>query len=442
MTTLPAPPARPAVLYLVHRVAYPPDKGERIRAFHLLRFLSHHASVHLACLADEPVGDGVLEALGRYAARVAVFPVGGWSRWGRALGALLSGRTASEGAFHSGAMSEALASWCADATFHASLSSSSVMAGYQRLPGLRGVPAVVDLIDVDSQKWFDYARASRWPRSWLYGLEGRRLRRLERGVSSWARALTVVTEAEADLLREFAPQAPVHAVGNGVDLDYFRPASVPEEPACVFVGVMDYRPNVDAACWFCREVWPAVRRARPEARVYLVGRRPAPAVRALAAVPGVEVVGQVADVRPYLWRSAVSVAPLRIARGVQNKVLEALATAKAVVASPTTLAGLRGASTPGVCMASSAGEWAEAVLRLLDDAGSRRRLGEAGRRYVAEHHCWDHCLEPFLDLLGLSRREGPGPEGTSPGDALIPHMASGLPGIGVEPPASTGLCSG
>jgi sugar transferase (PEP-CTERM/EpsH1 system associated) len=213
----------------------------------------------------------------------------------------------------------------------------------------------------------------------------------------------VVTEAEADLLRQFAPGAPVFAVGNGVDLDYFRPAAGPEEPACVFVGALDYRPNVDAACWFCREVWPHVRRARPEATLRLVGRRPVPAVQALAAVAGVEVVGQVPDVRPYLRRSAVSVAPLRIARGVQNKVLEALAMARPVVASPTTLAGLRGPATPGVLMASSPEEWAAAVIRLLDDEPLRRRLGADGRSYVAEGHCWDRCLEPFLDLLDLSR---------------------------------------
>ncbi len=169
----------------------------------------------------------------------------------------------------------------------------------------------------------------------------------------------------------------------------------------MFVGALDYRPNVDAACWFSRAVWPAVRRARPEARFYLVGRRPAPAVQALAALPGVDVIGQVPDVRPYVARSAVAVVPLRIARGVQNKVLEALAMAKATVASPMTLAGLRGESTPGVVMASAAQEWAAAVVRLLDDAPQRHRLGEAGRRYVAAHHCWGHCLEPFLDLLRL-----------------------------------------
>jgi glycosyltransferase involved in cell wall biosynthesis len=137
--------------------------------------------------------------------------------------------------------------------------------------------------------------------------------------------------------------------------------------------------------------------------LYLVGRRPAPAVQALAAIPGVELVGQVPDVRPYVAKSAVAVVPLRIARGVQNKVLEALAMGKATVATPMTLAGLRGEATPGVVMASTAQEWATAVVRLLDDAPERGRLGEEGRRYVAAHHCWDRCLEPFLDLLRLRR---------------------------------------
>jgi polysaccharide biosynthesis protein PslH len=417
-----APPdggLRPNILYVVHRVPYPPDKGDRIRAFHLLRFLSRHASVHLACLADEPVGDGVVEALEKYAARVAVFPIGGWSRWRRILGSLAAGGTATEGAFQSTALRAGLRAWCADTSFHATLSSSSATAGYQQLPQLRDVPAVIDLVDVDSQKWFDYAGASRWPRSWLYGLEGRRLRRLEQGLPAWARSVTVVTEAEADLYRRFAPGAPVHAVGNGVDLEYFRPSTTPEEPACVFVGALDYRPNVDAACWFSREVWPTVRRARPEARLYLVGRRPVPAVQALAAVPGVEVVGQVPDVRPYVERSAVAVVPLLIARGVQNKVLEALAMAKATVASPMTLAGLHGPATPGVLMASAAEEWTDSVLRLLDNAALRRQLGEAGRRYVVDHHCWDHCLEPFLDLLRLRAYQKPNAAGPDSTERLI-----------------------
>jgi sugar transferase (PEP-CTERM/EpsH1 system associated) len=262
---------------------------------------------------------------------------------------------------------------------------------------------VVDLVDVDSQKWLDYAAVSRGPLRWLYAAEGRRLRRLEGALPSWARAVTLVSEAEADLYRGFCEPGAVHAVPNGVDLEYFRPRPHQAvEPACVFVGALDYRPNVDAACWFCDEVWPAVWRRRLQAEVWLVGRRPAPAVQRLAERPGVRVVGQVRDVRPYVARAALAVVPLRLARGLQNKVLEALAMGKAVVASPQALAGLKPHSDVPAVTARSPEEWVGQVVRLLGDEPLRRELGARGRGYVEEHHRWNTCLGPFESLLGLA----------------------------------------
>jgi sugar transferase (PEP-CTERM/EpsH1 system associated) len=396
-------PHRPDVLYVVHRVPYPPDKGDRIRAFHLLRYLSRRAAVHLACLADEPLAEEARATLHRYCARLAVVPLGDRSRWLWALASVAQGRTVSEGAFHSPALCRALQSWAADTSFRASLGSASSVAPYLRRGALRRVPAVVDLVDVDSQKWLDYAAVARGPRAWLYRREGHRLRRLEGALPGWARAVTVVSEAEADLYRRFCPAAPVHAVPNGVDLEYFRPADdATEESGGVFVGALDYPPNVDAACWFCREVWPEIVRRRPGARLRLVGRRPTAEVQRLADVPGVEVVGQVPDVRPHVAASAVAVAPLRIARGVQNKVLEAMAMGKAVVASPQALAGL--GNRPGLpaVRATTASEWVDHVGDLLAGEARRRQLGQAGRLYVEAHHDWDRCLGPFGALLGLS----------------------------------------
>jgi polysaccharide biosynthesis protein PslH len=389
------------ILYLVHRVPYPPDKGDRIRAFHLLRSLSGRATVHLACLADEPVREETIAELRRYCERVAVVPLG-TSRWVRAAGSLVRGQTITEGAFYSPALRDMLRTWAEQTRFHAALASSSAMVPYLRLEGLSGIPAVVDLVDVDSQKWFDYAGTVRGWRAWLYHTEGRRLRSLEQQLPSWARAVTLVSEPEANLYREFCRPGQVRAIRNGVDLDYFRPQDGPTEPSCVFVGALDYRPNVDAACWFCEEVWPLLYQRFEQARLWLVGRRPAPAVQRLARQPGVELVGQVPDVRPWMARAAVVVAPLRLARGLQNKVLEALAMSKAVVASPPALAALH--VQPGVHLlsASSAAEWAEAVLHLLHEEPLRRQLGLAGRRYVEEHHHWDRCLEPFGELLGLT----------------------------------------
>jgi sugar transferase (PEP-CTERM/EpsH1 system associated) len=197
-------------------------------------------------------------------------------------------------------------------------------------------------------------------------------------------------------------------VTNGVDLEYFRPQ--PDqvlEQACVFVGALDYRPNVDAACWFCADVWPRVRQLRPGAELWLVGRRPVPAVQKLAEVDGVKVVGQVPDVRPYVARAAVSVTPLRIARGLQNKVLEALAMAKAVVASPQALAGLKDPADVPVLTARSAQEWVGMVVSVLDNEALRQDLGVRGRTYVERHHDWGRCLEPFGSLLGLGAESQP-----------------------------------
>ncbi len=396
------------LLYLVHRLPFPPDKGDRIRAYHLIRHLSQRAKVHLACLADEEVDDESLRVLEGLCARVAVVPIGS-ARWARALSSLARGGTVTAGAFHSAGLVRVLREWTSDTIFSAALASSSAMVPYLRRRELAGVPAVVDLVDVDSQKWFDYAAATRGTRATLYRTEGRRLRKLESSLPSWARAVTLVSEAETDLFRSFCPSPDVHTVPNGVDLDYFRQQSPAlAEEGCVFVGALDYKPNVDAVTWFCQEVWPLIVRGHPNARLRLVGRRPVAEVTRLAEIPGVEVVGQVPDVRPHLSWAAVAVAPLRIARGVQNKVLEALAMRKPVVASPQALAGLRERLDLPALTAGSPVEWAEHVGRLLSDEPLRRQLGAAGRRYVESNHSWDRCLEPLSDLLGLP----------SPGEAL------------------------
>lgn len=390
---------RRQILYVVHRVPYPLDKGDRIRAFHLLRYLSRHAKVHLACLADEPASDETQAVLRRYCHRLSVVSLGR-TRWVRGLTSLLRGGTVSEGVFHAPELVAILRSWAANTPFTAALASSSAVAPYLRLPALASIPAIVDLVDVDSQKWLDYASSGGW-RSWLYNMEGRRLRAIEQPMPSWAHAVTLVSEAEAGLYRRFCSPGRVRAILNGVDLDYFQPRPVEEESACVFVGALDYRPNVDAVRWFAEAIWPSVHRRVAGSKLWLVGRRPCAAVRELANHAGVEVIGQVPDVRPWMTRASVVLAPLRIARGLQNKVLEALAMGKAVIASPPALAALRVRPGRHCLRAASNAAWIKGVTRLLRDERHRVRLGSAGRRYVEEHHDWDRCLEPLGELLGL-----------------------------------------
>jgi sugar transferase (PEP-CTERM/EpsH1 system associated) len=397
---------RPNILFLAHRVPYPPDKGDRIRTFHILKHLSRRAAIHVACLADEPVGEETLAALQKCCAQVAVVPLPPRARWMRALAYLARGRTLTEGAFYSPVLVKTLRAWAAATSFRAVFASSSGMAQFARLRELAGSPVVVDLVDVDSEKWFDYAATSNRLHALLYRTEGRRLRRLERSLAASARALTLVSNGEADIFHGFCPLGDVQVITNGVDFNYFHPLTEPVvEDGCVFVGALDYLPNVDAACWFAREAWPEIRRRHPDARLSLVGRRPTVEVGRLGGLPGVGVVGQVPDVRPHVARAAVAVAPLRIARGLQNKVLEALAMGKAVVASPQALAGLQERlDVPALC-ATSSEEWVEQVGKLLGDTELRRSLGELGRRYVTTHHDWAKCLRPFEPLLGLSADE-------------------------------------
>ncbi len=419
----------PDILYLVHRVPHPPDKGDRIRAFHMLRFLARRARVHLACLADEPVGDGSIKVLNELCARVAIVPVGRWFRWLRAIGSLGMGRSASVGAFASRALRKIIHAWARETDFHTALASSSSMAPYLRLPDLAEVPAVVDLVDLDSQKWFDYSAESRGPKRWLYKLEGSRLRRFERDLAAWARGITLVSAAEADLYRRKCGAGPVHSVVNGVDLEYFNVMPQVSSPECVFVGALDYRPNVEGTRWFCHEIWPAIRNARPDARLTLVGRKPVPAVQRLAHIPGVEVAGQVPDVRPFVANAAAVVVPLRIARGIQNKVLEALAMERATIASPQALEGLKVVPGREAISAETSEQWVQALLELLADPERRLRLGQAGRRFVEEHHCWDNCLAPMEQILSLQNV----PTGIEPAVAPIPSRRGSVnPAVNVS----------
>ncbi len=387
------------VLYLTHRVPFPPDKGDRIRTYHLLRQMAKHGHIWLGCPADEPVTPAAIEALSGLCQRVAAIPVGRRSRWVKAAWSLATGGSLSQGLFASKSLAGVLRQWAAEAKFDAVVLSSSALVPYLRDPALAGIPAVVDLIDVDSQKWLDFATASRPPKKWLYTLEAARVRKLEKALDGSARAVAVVSRAEAEVYDSFTHVGAATVATNGVDLEYFAPVKCEEQPALAFVGALDYMPNEDAAVWFAREMWPAIFAKYPAAEFRIIGRNPTPAVLALAAVPGVNLVGQVPDVRPFVASAAVVVVPLRLARGVQNKVLEAMAMAKAVVAAPASLAAL--GTEPGVHLlsASTPQEWVDSVCGLLADPLRRQQFGVAARQYVEQNHHWERCLQPLLGAI-------------------------------------------
>jgi polysaccharide biosynthesis protein PslH len=255
------------------------------------------------------------------------------------------------------------------------------------------VPRIMQFGDLDSLKWQQYAERSRGPLKWIYAIEHRRFLSYERYIAHTFTAAPVHTEIERQDFERLVPGVPVAIVGNGVDLDYFRSTGRPKRPASmVFTGVMDYRPNIDAVVWFCRETLPIVRSEFPQANITICGSRPAPAVRQLAKMPGVTVTGRVPDMRPYLDAAEVFVAPLRMARGVQNKLLEALAMGLPSVASSAAWRGTVIPNGEGILVADQPREIAGHVIRLLRDADWRTDMACRARAAAEANYLWEAQL--------------------------------------------------
>ena len=389
------------LLFIAHRVPYPPDKGERIRAYHEIRVLSRHFRVTLAAPALEPSDADNAGQLGRWCEDVLTAPAGGPAGLLRGAALAAAGRSVSEGYFRSRLLARRVA---ACRPLDLAMGYCSTM-----LPYLRRAPAtrrVLDLVDVDSAKWSHYAERSAWPASWLYRREARAVGALERRALAECDAVFLVSSAEAEALP--ARDGRVLPVDNGVDAEHFRPdaAERVERADLVCTGTMSYRPNVDGVRWFVREVWPGVRRCFPEAVLAVVGRDPSPAAQKLAETPGVRVTGAVDDVRPYLAGASAAICPLRMARGVQNKVLEAMAMERAVVASPAALEGLDVEPGRDVLPADRPEEWVAEIASLLEDADRRRSFGRAARRRVLERYDWEACLRPMTELCLSLAEEG------------------------------------
>jgi sugar transferase (PEP-CTERM/EpsH1 system associated) len=397
------------VLYLCHRVPYPPDKGDKIRAFHQIQALARHNRVHLLTLADGAVPD--LTVLRELCERVEVFPVHRPAAYLRsALGAFRP-RPLTLSFFESADLRRRVEELAARGErFDVILAYSSSMAPY--VEPFAGVPAVLDMVDVDSAKWEQYARFARPLLRPVYALEARRLRAYEASLAERFAKIVLATGNERSLYESFTPGARAVAIPNGVDSDYFHPLDLPkaEKPLLVFTGQMDYFANVDGVSFFAREVFPRLRRRFADLEMVIVGRSPVPAVRALGELPGISVTGAVGDVRPFLARSWVFVAPLRIAQGVQNKVLEAMAMDVPVVCSDRVLAGLaEGGFQHGrdLLAADTVESFESCVATLLEDAEARARLAAGARQRLAVAYRWSTNLDRFEEILAAAARPEP-----------------------------------
>jgi sugar transferase (PEP-CTERM/EpsH1 system associated) len=386
------------LLFLAHRSPFPPDRGDKIRAFNVLKHLAANHRVHLLAFADDPRDLDAKDGLAPFtASRMTLWR--GKSRLRALVEALVQRRPASLTAFDDHAMRDAVA----DVLEHESIDTIYVFSGQmaQYLPAKTPARVIMDFCDMDSLKFADYAKGSRGPMRWLMRREARLLFEFERRVAQRVDASLFVSEAEADQFRTRSGAANVQAVENGIDTDFFDPATAFERidtpgKLIVFTGQMDYRPNAEAVTWFAEAVLPHIRTTHPDADFVIVGRNPTDAVIALAWRDGVQVTGEVADVRPWLDAAACVVAPLKIARGIQNKVLEAMAMARPVVASGPAAEGIDHDGT--ILSGDTVAEVADAVNGLLSDATGAAAMGRNARERVKARYGWSARLAP-LDAL-------------------------------------------
>lgn len=388
---------KPALLMLVHRIPYPPNKGDKIRSFHLLKNLSQHYNVYLACFVDDAFDEQYIPELKQWCSAFCCIRLYKTQAMLRGLTAFLTNKAVTLPYYYSSEMTRWVQQQVAEHNITQALVYSSAMAQY--VENLAGVNTkVIDFVDIDSDKWQQYAKRSRGIKRWFYQRESRLLQRYEVKICQLFDRSLFVSEDEAKAFRNLVPvnaQGKVHSLSNGVDIDYFNPAQALPQPEIslpadyiVFTGAMDYWANVDAVCWFCQHIWPNLRQHYPSLQFVIVGGNPHPDVKALGGLAGVVVTGRVTDVRPYIRGAQFAVAPMLIARGIQNKVLEAMAMDKAVVCTTMAMEGINAPLSNTTCIADSAEDFIKQCLTLL---AASTQPGN-NRKWVITHFSWQYTL--------------------------------------------------
>lgn len=392
------------LLYLVHRVPYPPNKGDKISSFNLLRYFSTRYRVHLGTFVDDPEDQQYLDKVREFCADTCFVDLNPKAAKFASLRGLLSGEALTLAYYRHPKLRAWVERVMKDSPPDAVLMYSGAMGQYVPQDLDPKVPTVFIMEDIDSDKWRSYAATKSWPLSWLYARESRRLLAFERTKAAQFDISVFISKAEADLFREMAPEVAAKVTNRtqGVDSDFHDPSLPLENPysadvqPLVFCGAMDYWPNVDAVVWFAQEVLPRLREQVPNVLFCIVGMNPTDQVSKLADQPNVLVTGAVPDVRPYVRYARAAVLPLRIARGIQNKALEAMSMETPVIATPDALNGIVicPGFEPHVCQ--TAEELLQATTHLLL-ADTGRDPG--GRACVLKHYNWDANLRRIGQML-------------------------------------------
>jgi len=387
------------VLFVCHRFPFPPKRGGKIRPFNIIRHLhsaGHAVTVASLARSDEEAEEG--RGLEAYCEEYLLGRVREPAQTLRMVGRLATTSPSSMGYFYSAELAARIRQKLSERKFDLIFVHCSSVAPY--VASVDGPVKMLDFGDMDSEKWLTYARFRKFPLSAGYWLEGRKLQRAEKRLARQFDMCTCTTRAEYETLESFATGVPADWFPNGVDAEFFTPDDTPYDPNLIcFVGRMDYYPNQKAVRDFCRDVLPTIQAARPGVRLVVVGADPTAQIRQLSELPGVDVTGSVPDVRPWVRKAALTVAPLSIARGTQNKILESMAMGVPVVTTPLAAEGVDVVPGEHLLASQTDEEFAELTLRLLNDQDYRKKLADAGRRRVLERHDWANSMRRLDEIL-------------------------------------------
>lgn len=393
------------ILYLCHRFPFPPKRGGKIRPFNMIRHLQAAGhSVHVCSLArsaaEADEGAGIAPHCSAFDIGLVSEPM----QYARMVARLPLSTPSSMGYFYSPDLAAKVRALLASQRWDLIFVHCSSVAPY--VAHVRDVPKILDFGDMDSQKWLEYAKHKPFPLSMGYRLEGYKMLAAEKRLARQFDLCTATTRAEWETLEGYGTGVATDWFPNGVDADFFCPTDGQYDADTIsFIGRMDYYPNQECMARFCQEVWPLLKARRAGMKLLIVGADPSPEMRRLGELPGVTVTGSVPDVRPYIRGSALMVAPLKIARGTQNKILEAMAMGVPVVTSTAAAGGVDAQAEEHFLVADSAEDIAAAVLRIVDSAAERQRLSQAGRERMLSHHAWPHSMARLDGIIGRCRRD-------------------------------------
>lgn len=396
--------SREPLLFLCHRIPYPPNKGDKIRSFNILKQLSGYYDIHLAAFVDDPHDWQYQQALAPYCKSVLLKPINPLLGRVKGLLGMFLGKPVSLPYFSNSSMQTWVNQQISGQQIRKVLVYSSAMAQYvENRPELH---RIADFVDVDSDKWRQYADKAVNPlMKWVYGREHRTLSAYEQRITREFDGVTFVSDDEAAFFSESLPlesRDKVSAFPNGVDVDFFDPTLSSQAPFdfpyLVFTGAMDYWANVDAVVWFVEYVWPSILTKHPDLHFAVVGGNPTDKVKALAKHPQVVVTGRVEDIRPYIQHAEFAVAPLRIARGIQNKVLEAMALGKAVVMTSMAAEGIRLPVAQGQLVGDEASAFSEHCLQMLGNEQCQV-IGHDNQAWIKAQYQWDAVVEQLHKML-------------------------------------------